>query len=132
MAVELKFDPTDPVFLRVRDIAMAFPDAQQKTSVGHATWFTRKVFLWWGMAHKVDGVWTQEPYSIAVQLPEDERLAVLEAGGYVPGYIGPFGWVGIRLDEGTDWEEIAELIEESFRMTAGKRLIAELDARSAS
>ena len=26
---------------------------------------------------------------------------MLEAGGYVPGYIGPSGWVGVRLDEDT-------------------------------
>ena len=130
MAHEINYDSTDPYFLRVRDIAMALPGAQQKVSVGHATWFTKKVFLWWNMSHKVDGVWTREPRSIAVMLPEDERLAVLEAGGYVPGYIGPYGWVGVRLDEDTDWQEITELIEESFRTTAGKRLVAELDARS--
>ena len=44
-------------------------------------------------------------------------------------YIGPYGWIGLELDAATDWEEIAELIEESYRQTAGKRLIQELDRR---
>lgn len=68
---------------------------------------------------------------VAVLLPEDERLAVLGAGGYVPGYIGPYGWVGLRLDEETDWEEIAELVEESFRTTAGRKLVSQLDSGTA-
>lgn len=127
--MDSRFDPHDPFLHRVRELAMALPGAKEKVSVGHPAWYTTKVFLWWGMSHKVDGEWVQEERAIAVLLPEDERLAVLEAGGYVPGYIGPSGWVGVRLDDDTDWEEIAELIEESFRTTAGKRLVAELDAR---
>ena len=130
MAHPLMFDPADPYLARVRDIALALPGAQEKVSVGHPAWFTRKVFLWWGMSHKVDGEWIREPQAIAVLLPDDERLAVLETGGYVPGYIGPYGWVGLRLGEETDWAEVAELIEESYRSTAGKRLIAELDTRA--
>ena len=35
----------------------------------------------------------------------------------------------IDLDESSDWTEVAELLDASFRLTAGKRLIAELDAR---
>jgi len=41
----------------------------------------------------------------------------------VPGYIGPRGWVGLRLTDDTDWVEVAELIEESFRTTASKKLV---------
>lgn len=47
--------------------------------------------------------------------------------GYVPAYLGPSGWVGVDLDSGTDWTEVDELLESSYRLTAPPRLIAELD-----
>jgi predicted DNA-binding protein (MmcQ/YjbR family) len=62
-----------------------------------------------------------------VLLPEDERLSLLgREDVYIPGYIGPFGWIGLRLTDDTDWVEIAELLEESYRNTAPKRLVAQL------
>lgn len=45
---------------------------------------------------------------------------------FVPPYIGPKGWVGAYLDASTDWDEIAELVEESYRLIAPKRLAAKL------
>jgi len=48
----------------------------------------------------------------------------------VPAYLGPSGWLGIDLDERTDLDEVAELLEESYRATAPARLVAELDGRA--
>lgn len=122
----------DPYLQRIREIALTFPGAQEKRSVGHPSFFTKKVFVWVGMAAKVDDEWVRYPHSIAFFLPEHERAAILEhPKGYLPGYIGPWGWVGMHLDEDTDWDEVRELIEESYRTTAGKKLIAELDSRTA-
>jgi hypothetical protein len=47
---------------------------------------------------------------------------------FVPPYVGHRGWLGVRLDVPADWDEIAELVEEAYRMVAPKRLVAELDA----
>jgi hypothetical protein len=47
---------------------------------------------------------------------------------FVPRYTGKNGWIGVRLDGKPDWGEIAELVEESWRMTAPKKLVRELDA----
>ena len=46
---------------------------------------------------------------------------------FVPPYLGPRGWVGLRLDVDLDWDEVAGVVEEAWRLTAPKRLIAELD-----
>jgi predicted DNA-binding protein (MmcQ/YjbR family) len=45
---------------------------------------------------------------------------------FVPAYVGHKGWIGIRLEVEQDWDEISELIEESYRMTAPKALAAQL------
>ncbi len=42
---------------------------------------------------------------------------------YLPAYIGSRGWVALRLDTGeVDWEEAAELVTGSYRLTAPKTL----------
>ena len=45
----------------------------------------------------------------------------------MPPYVGPKGWIGIYLGDETDWEELADFVEESYRMTAPKRVAALLD-----
>ncbi|HUC06098.1 MAG TPA: MmcQ/YjbR family DNA-binding protein [Acidimicrobiales bacterium] len=47
---------------------------------------------------------------------------------FVPRYVGSKGWVGIRLDldQPPDWDEITEMIYESYCMTAPKRLAAQV------
>ena len=46
---------------------------------------------------------------------------------FVPKYVGSKGWVGIRLDGDPDWTEVAETVEDSYRMIAPNRLVAQLD-----
>jgi hypothetical protein len=44
----------------------------------------------------------------------------------VPSYVARHGWVAIELAR-VDPDELAELIEDAWRMTAPKRLVRELD-----
>ena len=43
---------------------------------------------------------------------------------FVPPYVGPKGWVGMRLDTHPDWEEVAKVVTRSYRLIAPKRLAA--------
>lgn len=129
MAHPQMFEDDDPVLARVREIALALPDAAEKVSHGRPTFYTTKVFAWFGGSEKVRGEWVSHPHCVLVLLPEDERAALLESGdAFVPGYLGPSGWIAVELDGRADWDEIAELIEESYRATAGVRRVARLDA----
>ncbi len=47
---------------------------------------------------------------------------------YVPMYLGVSGWVGVHLDRDPDWDEVAKLVETSYRLTAGARRVHRLDA----
>lgn len=122
------FDDEDPFLVRVREEVAAFPDAKEKVSHGRPAFFTAKVFAYYGGSLRVRGAWVQHPQSIVVQPDPDDRPALLEDPRvYVPAYLGPSGWIGIDLDEGTDWDEVAELLDASFRLTAPKRLVDLLD-----
>jgi hypothetical protein len=44
---------------------------------------------------------------------------------YLPRYVGKRGWVGLRLDlQDVDWGEVAELVADSYRLVAPRRLAA--------
>lgn len=124
------FDEADLTLSRVRSLALAFPDAAEKVSHGRPAFFTTKVFAYYGGSVKVDGVYQQHEQSVVVLLEPDERSALVDDERvYVPAYLGPAGWIGVDLTAGTDWDEINELLDASYRRTAGKRRIAALNAR---
>ena len=44
--------------------------------------------------------------------------------GRVPAYIGPRGWIALRLDRGkVDWDEVTEMVTGSYRQIAPARLV---------
>ena len=47
---------------------------------------------------------------------------------FVPPYVGHRGWIGVRLDVDVDWDEIAGIVDDAYRLVAPKKLIAELDS----
>jgi len=46
---------------------------------------------------------------------------------FVPPYVGPSGWIGIHLDRNPDWTEIGELMKDSYRLVAPKRLLSSME-----
>ncbi len=129
MAHPKMFRDDDPVLARVKELALALPDAQMKVSHGRPAFFTRKVFAYYGGSVRVDGEWVDHARCVMVLPGEVDRAGLLEdPRTFVPAYLGPSGWLGLDLDGDTDWDEVAELVTESFRLTAPARLVAELDA----
>ena len=124
------FDDDDDFLEQVRRLAAELPNTDEKVSHGRPAFFTKKVFAYYGGSLKVDGDWVQHPQSILVQPDESDRRALMQDDRtFVPAYLGPSGWVGVDLDVDTDWSEIAELLDASYRLTAPARDVAELDRR---
>lgn len=124
------FDADDPLLARLRDLCLGLPDAAEKIAHGRTLWFTTKVFAVFGGKIKGDHgnpvldralLFLPDP-SERLVLDQDERFVV-------PAYYGPAGWLGLPLDTADlDWGEVAELVESSYRQTAGVRRVARLDA----
>ncbi|WP_200920226.1 MmcQ/YjbR family DNA-binding protein [Nocardioides sp. Leaf307] len=138
MAHPPMFDDDDPALLRLRTLALALPDAATKVSHGRPAFFAAprgKVFAYYGGSRRVDGAWVQHPRCVVVLLEPGEREAVLgDPRSFVPAYLGPSGWVGLDLAAPglpgweEQWAEVAELVDASYRRTAGPRRVARLDA----
>lgn len=130
MSHPLRYDPDDPMLAKVRQIAFEFPGADEKISHGRPAFFTKKIFVMYSGSLKIDGEWIEHSQSIVfLPDPEEKPALVADPRCWVPAYWGPYGWLGWDIDAAADFEEVTELIEVSFRLTAGKRLISELDQR---
>lgn len=130
MAHPLMFSPDDPLLELVRRIALELPEANEKVSHGRPAFFTQKVFCYFGGSVRVDGEWIAHDAAIMVRPdPDDEPALRQDPRFWVPAYLGPSGWLGIDLTDDTDWQEIAELVDASYRVTAPHRLVKELDDR---
>ena len=104
------------------DICLALPEATRELQGDHASFRVRKkVFAYFLNNHHGDGI-----VSICGRtLPGDHRVLVVSdpVKYYLPAYIGPRGWVGLRLDLGkVDWEEVRELVTGSYLQTAPRNL----------
>ncbi len=99
MAHAEMFDHNDPVLAPVRKIALGLPGAAEKISHGRPTFFTKKVFVYYGgSVRRGAGDWVQPPQSVMVLLESDERAALLDDPRiFTPAYLGPSAWLGVDL-----------------------------------
>jgi predicted DNA-binding protein (MmcQ/YjbR family) len=111
---------------RLTKICLSLPEASRRDSGDHAAFAVRKrIFAYFLNNHHGDGL-----VSVACKaLPGDNQQLVRAQPErfYLPAYIGSRGWVALRLDMGgVDWDEAAELVTGSYRLTAPKTLVAKI------
>lgn len=125
------FDPDDPQLARLRGIALSLPEAQEKVSHGRPTFFTKKIFAYFGGTEKlVTGEMVQHPHALLVLLdPMDAEVMLERPDSFVPMYLGPSGWIGLELED-LDEEDLRDLLADSYRHTASARLVRELPAET--
>ena len=67
---------------------------------------------------------------ICLALPEtSERLSHGAPTFFVPPYVGHRGWLGVRLDRGLDWDELAGICEDAYAEVAPAKLLDTVVAR---
>ena len=114
----------DPRLGRLTAIALALPETSRNVMGSHAQFLVRKkTFAYFLDNHHGDGI-----VALCCKvLPGDNAALVAADPGrfYLPAYLGPKGWVAVRLDtRRVDWDEVGELLVGSYQLVAPKRLAA--------
>ena len=114
------------VIERIRKTCLALPEAVEKSFGGHVSPGFR-------VRDKLFVVISEDRSYMTLKAPEGVQRILVNSDGerfFVPPYVGSKGWVGVRiaLKEAPNWDEVAEMIYESYCLTAPKRLVARLEA----
>ncbi|QBD75655.1 MmcQ/YjbR family DNA-binding protein [Ktedonosporobacter rubrisoli] len=110
---------------RLRKICLAYPEASEQGEIGDPPFKVRnKIFAMGSSRDGRPAVWCKAPPGAQAVLVQAEPEHY-----FIPPYVGRYGWIAAWLDREVDWEIVADLIDTSYRMTAPKRLLAQLESR---
>lgn len=136
MAHPVMYDEDDPWLGRLRGLCARLPESREVVAHGRPTFRAGekgKVYACFGGSEKTPA--GQVPHEAALLVkpdPDDREALVQDPRTWVPAYLGAAGWLGLDLDAedlGCDafWDEVAELLDASYRTVARPTLLARLD-----
>jgi hypothetical protein len=113
----------DQALERVRAICLGLPETSERLSHGAPTFFIRgkRSFAMVLTNHHGDGrfaLWCAAPDGMQRSLVEAEPERY-----FVPPYVGTRGWLGVRLDRGLSWDDVAGILEDAFAEVAPPQLV---------
>lgn len=121
--------PPNPL-VRLRKKALAFPEAHEVEAWGAPTFRVKnKLFAMFADKGDHHGAGRNAVWIKASSSNQSLMIAAHPDRFFKPPYVGPSGWVGVWLNNDTDWDEVTSLLEDGYRMTAPKKLIALLESR---
>jgi hypothetical protein len=108
---------------RLRGLCLALPETSERLSHGAPTFFVRekRAFLMVLTNHHGDGrfaIWCAAAQGMQEMLVEGDAERFFR-----PPYVGHRGWLGVRLDRGVDWDELAGIVEDAYVDVAPSKLV---------
>jgi hypothetical protein len=113
----------DRTLERIRELCLGLPEASERLSHGAPTFFVRekRAFLMVLTDHHGDGrfaIWCAAGDGMQRLLVDSDSERF-----FVPPYVGHRGWLGVRLDRGLEWDEIAGIAEDAYAEVAPVKLV---------
>ena len=121
---------------RVRSIALALPEVNERLSHGEPCFFVRdrRPLCYFHDDHNGDGrisLWCPSPPGVQEELVSAEPVRFFKPPTSARGTFAD--WLGVYLDtarpNAVDWNEVAAIVEEAYRNVAPTSLTAELANR---
>ena len=108
----------------IRGLCLAFDETEERASHGMLDFRVRgsKTFATYAANHHGDGriaLWLNVPAGLS-----DSYVSSSPKHFFVPPYVGPRGWLGVRLDQGITWKQVIELVRTAYEHVAPPRLAA--------
>jgi len=111
------------------------PEATEQETWGQPTFRVRaKIFAAIGGGGGFDPVPVSSGARVSMLMKaapgEQDVLLMVGEPFFRPRYLGYKGWIGVYIDEATDWGDIEGLVEDSYRVIAPKKLVEQLKSVS--
>ena len=122
---------------RIREIALAFPEVNERLSHGEPCFFVRdkRPLCYFHDDHNADGrisLWCPAPPGAQEELVGADGRRFFRPEASAGGIFAD--WIGIFLDTpaptAADWREIAEILGDAYRHVAPRSLVRLLDGGS--
>jgi len=110
---------------QIRTICLALPEAGEVEAWGHPTFRAgKKMFAAFGEG-------TEECLSLGMKVGFDRQEELLQDACFYPTpYASHQGWVSLKIDGQTDWNEVRRLLHEAYRQVALQRMLKALDGEA--
>ena len=118
--------PPSPL-IRVRKLCLALPEAHEVEAWGEPTFRVKnKIFAMYAAANNHHGGGRPAVWIKATPINQQLLLRAEKERYFAPPYVGPKGWIGAFLDGAPEWNAVADLLRDAWRLTAPKKLAATL------
>jgi len=112
---------------RLRKLCLALPEAHEVEAWGEPTFRVKnKIFAMYASANNHHGGGRHAVWCKAAAVNQRLMIEAEPDRFFAPPYVGPSGWIGVWLDGKVDWNELADLLRDSYRMIAPKKLLGRL------
>ncbi|HEV7706224.1 MAG TPA: MmcQ/YjbR family DNA-binding protein [Gemmatimonadaceae bacterium] len=114
---------------RLRTLCLAFPEAHEVEAWSEPTFRVKnKIFAMYADSDNHHGAGRPCVWVKSTHLIQDMLIHENADRYFAPPYVGPKGWLGIRLDKRPNWATIDDLLRDAYLLTAPKRIAAKLGA----
>ncbi|HLJ93086.1 MAG TPA: MmcQ/YjbR family DNA-binding protein [Gemmataceae bacterium] len=106
---------------KLRSLCLALPESCEVEAWGHPTFRAgKKMFAAFGEYDRV--------LSLGLKMSDERQDELLEDSRFFPTpHAAHQGWVSLRIDNQTDWDEVNRLLREAYQQVALKRMLKALD-----
>jgi hypothetical protein len=112
---------------RLRKLALSMPGAHEVEAWGEPTFRVKnKLFAMYASSGNHHGAGRPAVWCKAKAVNQQFMISMSPDKFFSPPYVGPSGWVGVWLDGDVAWDEVREILRDGYRMTAPKKLLAQL------
>lgn len=112
--------------IRLRRLCLALPDAREVEAWGEPTFRIKKIFAMYASANTHHGGGRPAVWVKAAPGRQARMVKTAPTRFFVPPYMGPSGWIGVWLDEGCDWDELADILRAAHRLVAPPKLLKQM------
>jgi predicted DNA-binding protein (MmcQ/YjbR family) len=112
---------------KLRKVCLALPEAHEVEAWGEPTFRVKnKLFAMFAASDNHHGAGTPCVWLKSTPVNQSFMIKANPKRFFVPPYVGPSGWVGVRLDGRVNWAEVGELVKDAYALRAPRKLTEKL------